>query len=371
MKQWRLTPRGGHSIEAAARTARYAALAKHIDNNKTCLLTAHHRDDQAETVLLQLCRGAGVRGLAAMPALTTFADGYIARPFLAIPRTVLVAYANAEQLQWLDDDSNQSLRFDRNFIRHEIMPRLRTRWPAVDKTLARSATHCAMSQTLNQTLAKQDLRQFPKQPITQLSIITLRTLTFVRQVNVLRYWFELNQLPIPSHAQLQRILHDMCTTNSAANPVFEFSGKTGEQLRRYQDTLYALSQPPQAVDHTWRITWDITTPLVLPYKLGKLHAVPTTQSTGLCLPQGAVLQLCFRQGGERFHPHGRVGSHPLKKLCQEWQIPPWQRNQLVLGYWQDQLVMVFNPATSLGHYAKPIQLADDFTYFDVQQIILN
>lgn len=131
-------PVPGESPEAAARRARYAALAAELGFD-SALLTAHHRDDQAETLLLQLLRGAGPYGLAAMPAVSRLGQGRLLRPFLEVDRAELLAYAGKHGLRWIEDASNTDTGFDRNYLRHRVLPLLRERWPAVNRTLSRSA----------------------------------------------------------------------------------------------------------------------------------------------------------------------------------------------------------------------------------------
>ncbi len=140
-------PAPGESPEAAARRARYAALAAELSPD-SALLTAHHRDDQAETLLLQLLRGAGPHGLAAMPAVSRLGQGWLLRPLLNVDRAELLAYARAHDLQWIEDASNQDTGFDRNYLRHRVLPLLRERWPAMNRTLARSARRCAETASL-------------------------------------------------------------------------------------------------------------------------------------------------------------------------------------------------------------------------------
>src|SRR3990167_3364991 len=152
--QFKLKP--GESLEETARNHRYAAFASFMQA-KDILLTAHHQDDQAETVLLQLFRGAGVKGLAAMPAISAFNNGFHARPLLNFPRIVLQQYAEKHQLKWINDSSNDDKRLTRNYLRQEILPKLKERWPSVTNLLARSAAHCAEAQELLESISETEL----------------------------------------------------------------------------------------------------------------------------------------------------------------------------------------------------------------------
>jgi tRNA(Ile)-lysidine synthase len=176
----------GESKEAVARAARYQALGDCLAPGDY-LLTAHHQNDQAETLLLQLFRGAGIKGLSCMPKITSFAQGWHVRPFLNITRTELQAFAEQEQLTWIEDDSNQNKDFDRNYIRHEIMPGIQQRWPAVTKTLARVTIHCAEAQSLLQAMAVEDFKLI-EGTAKKLSITQLKTLNEARQRNDINNW---------------------------------------------------------------------------------------------------------------------------------------------------------------------------------------
>jgi tRNA(Ile)-lysidine synthase len=332
-------PAPGESPEAAARRARYAAFAADLGPD-AALLTAHHRDDQAETLLLQLLRGAGPHGLAAMPAVSRLGRGWLWRPFLDIDRAALQAYAEAQALHWIEDASNANTDFDRNYLRHRVLPLLRQRWPAVQRTLARSARHCAETAVWLDVEAERDLRA-ARSDAEGLSIRVVRELDEPRQRNLLRYWLRCLRLPVPDARQLARILHDTLQAAADRNPCVCWPG--GE-VRRYRGVLYAL--PPQ-VPHDARqiLPWraqadDAWPPLAVP-NLGSLR-MQKTVGAGLraAVLTGGVLQVRFRRGGERFHPVGRAHGQELKKLLQDAGIPPWQRERLPLLYREDVLLVV-------------------------------
>lgn len=328
-------PRPGESPEDAARRARYAALAELIQEGD-CLLTAHHQDDQAETLLLQLLRGAGPRGLAAMPQRAPFARGWHARPLLEFTRADLHAYATQQGLTWIDDQSNFDTGFDRNYLRHEIMPRLRARWPAAARTLARSASHAAQAARLLDALADIDFHTVAHTAACDaLSVTALRALDETRQRNVLRYWLHRLSLPLPNAAHIEHILHDVIDAARDKTPRVHWPGA---EVRRYRDALYAM---PELAPHDARriIPWDMRAPLELP-GVGRLEAL-RTHGAGIkeSLLNGAIT-VRFRHGGERCQPAGRAHTHELKKLFQERGIPPWRRARVPLIYINDQLAMV-------------------------------
>jgi tRNA(Ile)-lysidine synthase len=234
-------PASGESPEAAARTARYTALAGLLRPGEW-LLTAHHRDDQAETLLLQLLRGAGIAGLAAMPARTPFAGGWLARPLLDLGRNDLAAYAARHALEWCEDPGNAAVEHDRNYLRHAVLPRLEERWPAVAQCLGRSAAHCAEAAGLLDELAAGDLAAAGVLPGTStLPLTALRALPSARRRLLLRHWLAGLGLPLPGRRVLARVETEMLGAAPDRNPCIAWPGA---ELRRYRDLLHARRPPP-------------------------------------------------------------------------------------------------------------------------------
>lgn len=324
-------PAPGISLEAAARQARYGVLAALMDA-RTALVTAHHQGDQAETVLLALLRGAGPRGLAAMPWLARFATGWLWRPLLDYSRSALLAYARRHDLRWLDDPSNADTRFARNYLRHRVLPELHRRWPAAERVLARAAGQCAEASALLDELATLDYQRVAA--AAELSVSRLRELGPARQRNLLRRWLRGRGLPVPGSAVLERIITDGVAVSRDRRPLIHWPG--GE-VRRYRDRLYALAPLAPVPERSLCLPWSGQQPLDLPDG-GRLHRVA---AAGPGLP-AALDGLCvrFRQGGERFRPAGRGHSQQLKKLLQEAGLPPWERDRLPLIYWCERLVAV-------------------------------
>lgn len=335
----------GKSIEASARKARYQVFADLL-TSKGALLTAHHADDQAETLLLQLIRGASPKGLASMPAVSKLGAGYLIRPLLEETRQQLETVAKAEHLVWIDDDSNEDERFDRNFLRRRIMPLLRQRWPAVAHTLSRSARLCAQTNELVETLTIQDYQEIVGNKPSLLKHPPLAQRTPPRQRQVLRYWLGQLQLPLPDEVHLEQILHDVVNSQPDATPLFLWKGA---EIRRWGDEIHARRvQPPPTLSN---LPWSMTEPLILAYSKERLIAERQWEA-GLKPPTPQqTVTVRFRQGGERFHPWGRQGSHPLKKLFQEWKIPPWERPHIPLIYYDESLVMVVGHAIAASHRA--------------------
>ncbi|VAX09701.1 tRNA(Ile)-lysidine synthetase [hydrothermal vent metagenome] len=325
----------GESIEAMARNARYQAIKEQMTAGDM-LLTAHHQDDQAETLLLQLMRGSGPSGLAAMPQSTEFGPGFHGRPLLGFSRKQLQAYASAEGLVWVEDSSNQDRRFDRNFLRQEIVPLLQQRWPAMSRTISRSASHCAEAQALIDEMAGADLDTVQSEDGTTLSVNGLIALPAPRCRAVLRAWVKMRGYKVPDAVRLEQIQTEVLAAAPDRKPVVHWSGV---EVRRYRDRLFLMT-PLLSHDPSEVLAWDGQSPLLLPAGLGVLTT--SLGVSGIALDQWSAgdIEVRFRTGGERCLLIGRNHSHSLKKLLQEQGIPPWQRDRIPLIYIHGQLAAV-------------------------------
>jgi tRNA(Ile)-lysidine synthase len=324
--------KSGESPENLARQARYAAIRQVISAGDI-LLTAHHQDDQAETLLLQLCRGAGPRGLAAMPLLKAFGKGQLGRPLLTCSRASLAEYAQANQLRWIEDESNTNQDFSRNFIRHEVLPVLQQRWPAVSHTLSRSASLCAEAEELLTEVAAADITTVTGSEPGTLSIAKLLMLSPRRQRQVLRHWLRQAGFTIPGIIKLRQIQRDMLQARGDKQPVISWPQI---ELRRHQDNLFAV-HPAPAHDAEQVYTWHYPQPLVLS-GVGELRAQPV-MSNGLAANLADVT-VRFRRGGEVCRLPMRDHHHDLKKLFQSWSIPVWQRDRIPLIFVGEELAAV-------------------------------
>ena len=336
----RVQARSGESPEAAARAARYRALADAVGLGGV-LLTAHHQDDQAETLLLQLLRGAGPRGLAAMPRYARVNGVPLLRPLLDMPRAALRDYALQHDLGWVDDPSNSCADYDRNFLRHEIIPRLRGRWPAAGATLARAARHQAAAAQLLERVAEADWGRIPPcstdtpEPVPALTVSALQRLDAPRRANLLRHWLRLHAAPMPSAVVLTRIEGDLLGAAPDAQPLVRWGDV---RLRRYRDCLY-VDDVLEKADPSRCHDWLPDRALQLPG--GELSAV-RVDGAGVALrhlPAGP-LRVRFRRGGEALRPAGRREHHSLKHLFQEAGVPPWERPRVPLIYRDDALLAV-------------------------------
>ncbi len=322
----------GASLERAARDARYAAFAALLDMDEL-LLTAQHRDDQAETLLFRLLRGAGARGLAAMPVSRQLGQGWLVRPLLDASRGELEDYARANGLDWIEDPSNCDERFSRNFLRHQIFPLLTQRWPQTVASMARSAAHLSEAQGLLDELAQADLAaleqnsRFTWLPLPSLALAPLLTLSAARQRNLLRHWLApLTPLPDSDHWAGWQTL---TTAARDAAPVWRLAH--GE-LRRADGRLWWLSgvwlRPLPEVD----LPLAPATDLLLP---GNGQVCVLGQA-----PEGE-LHVRYRRGGETLRLAGR-GQRDLKRLLNEAALPAFVRARVPLLYRGEQLLAVAN-----------------------------
>lgn len=343
------------NLEEVARKARYEAF-RSLLKEKDALLLAHHRDDQAETVLLQLFRGAGVDGLSAMLRYKTFAGATLVRPLLHYSRKNLEAYARVHQLSFVIDESNADCGFARNFLRNKIIPELETRWPGVQANLARTAKHCLNAQTLLSELAEIDYEENIIQKeggYRVLCIEKLRHLSFLRLTNILRTWLRSHVERLPSTAVFNRLITEVIFAKEDKCPEITW-GKY--RIKRYQHKLYLLTDFEDFIlpDLLWPSFPD---PLELPKGLGVLQALSSAEDSlgdslegGLIIPEKSSLVVSFRKGGEEIIFHGQRKS--LKKLFQEWQIPPWLRGRIPLLYINGELAAVIGYAVSDAYYGK-------------------
>lgn len=341
--------RPGESPEEAARDARYRALAPWVGQGDV-LLTAQHQDDQAETLLLQLLRGAGLAGLAAMPKCAPFGAGLLLRPLLDCSRADLLAYAEAQGLQWIEDPSNTDLAYDRNFLRRQVLPLLRERWPAAAKTLSRSAGHCAEGLHRLERLAH-DLYLSVLNPDGQtLAVSRMVRLDVGDRRWVIRCWLRERGFRMPASTLLARIAAEMLTARVDKMP--RVNWPEGE-VRRYRDALYLLP-PTRAFDASVKLNWDGRTALPLPDGNGILSAV-TSNEGGIALEawRKARIVVRYRHGGETCRLPGRTGNHALKKLLQEAGIPPWERERMPIVELDGELAAVAGRWVCAGFHAAP------------------
>lgn len=323
------------SIESVAREQRYAAFAELVQEREY-VVTGHHADDQAETVLVQLLRGAGPKGLSGMPEKAILGKGFLWRPLLSFSKKILHEYALVQQIEWIEDPSNDDIRFTRNFLRHSVMPLLKERWPTVELTLSRAAQHCAAAEKIIDEVVLQDLLAVKAQDNT-LIIEELKKRSVERQKQAIRGWIKTLGLSQPATIHVQRIIDEMLGARLDAAPLVEWEGA---QIRRYAGKLFGM-HPLEVFDNNQRIQWNnYPQPLVLPGDLGILNANPKCPLHPLLLTQQGEIR--FRQGGEVFQVPSRTHHISLKKWFQEQGIPPWLRDRVPLLFIGNELHGTFS-----------------------------
>lgn len=320
-------------IEAAARAARYQAFAEHLSAGET-LVTAQHLDDQCETFLLALKRGSGPAGLSAM-ATHSVRKGYpLLRPFLSLSRQQLEQFATDAGLQWIEDDSNQDSRFDRNFLRLQVLPALNARWPCFPEAVSRSAALCAEQEALLDELLSESL-----QALTDchgsLDISAMAGLSGPHRQALLRRWLAEQGARMPSRDQLQRIWDEVALSRDDAEPQLQLNHLS---VRRFRKRLYLL--PPMASLQQTVLQWDTVSSLTLPDGLGQLQICknPTKSTDNIRLPREDERVSVRFQAQGMIEKAGREHARQSKKLWQELNVPPWQRERTPLIYYNEQLM---------------------------------
>ncbi|MBL4868153.1 MAG: tRNA lysidine(34) synthetase TilS [Pseudomonadales bacterium] len=330
-------------IEAAARTVRYDMYRRHLQQHEVLAL-AHHQDDQAETVLYRLMRGAGVKGLSGMTvAKGPFFDGAvdsreainIIRPLLLSTKEQIIQYAKDNGLSWVEDESNENIHFSRNFLRHKILPEMEKHWPHAANSIARASRHCQEADELCGELAQQDAALcMGKQG--RLLVEKIHQLSDIRQRNLLRYWIQYLSLPMPSESVLGNIQNELLNADESAQPLVVWGNA---EARRFQSELY-LMRSLSATDKQQSVSWDAISPIN--WKPLQKTIEVRESNVGLSKRyQGQLLSLSVRQGGERCRPSGRTGgSQKLKKLFQEYGLEPWLRDLWpILSYGDDIIAL--------------------------------
>ena len=326
-----LVPAPGASVEAAAREARYRALGSALGSGEA-LLTAHHEDDQLETVLLQLFRGAGVAGLAAMPAAAALGGGWLLRPLLALGRADIEDYARRAGLPRIDDPANASTRFDRGLLRRDIVPSLRARWPSLSRTVARSARHAAAAQGLLDELAALDAEGAVDG--ARLAVARLQALSRARQANLLRWWLRRAGLSLPSEARLASIQDDLLTARPDAQPVVTWEG--GE-VRRHRGWLHAMRPLAEVATGPWVL--EPGRQLEIP-GVGSVELLPAVGAGIRAELQAGAFEVCLQRGGERLRVQGAGIEKSVARLLRESGTPPWLRQRVPLVYGDGRLLAV-------------------------------
>lgn len=337
----------GLSLEAVAREKRYQVFSRlHTTgatefNTSGYLVLAQHQDDQAETVLLQLLRGAGVRGLSAMPRVrkqSVATAPYILRPLLDVSRSSIESYAAQRQLQWVHDESNDCTHYSRNFLRHEVLPVIRRKYPNYSQTLQRTSQHMAEASQLLDELAKSDAQRYMADG--KLAFAAMRELSDPRAKNLLRYLLWQQNIRLPSTIRLEELLRQLQNAESDTR----LHVKLGtHEVRVYRGDIFILPiplynrKPPKDLAYAWQ-----DEPSLVLNELGGTISFKRSCGQGLShekLKQAPVF-IRLRKGGETFKPDCKRPRRSLKNLLQEASIPPWTRYTLPLLFCGEKLAWV-------------------------------
>ncbi len=332
----------GESVEKLARDARYHAFKQHIQYGDV-LVTGQHIDDQVETFLLALKRGSGPKGLSSMAQVSPFGGAFIVRPMLSVTRTGIEIFAHDMGLTWVEDESNQDVRFDRNFIRHQVTPVLTERWPSFRESVSRSAQLCAEQELLLDELLESHFQQALGDS-QSLSIEALSQHSDLLRARLLRMWLSHCNQSMPSKKQLKLIWDEVACAQADANPKLVLNDV---EVRRFNHHLYIVKETKDL--SSWHADVVFGDSLQLPNGLGELQLIPSqsgavsngsnSQNFSLKDSSGA-LRVIFNPEGLSAHPVGRGHSRKLKKLFQEYQVPSWLRRRTPILMDGDRVIAV-------------------------------
>jgi tRNA(Ile)-lysidine synthase len=342
------------SLEAQAREARYQKLAE-LAEPGTWLMLGQHQDDQFETFLLQLKRGAGPKGLASMNQSWHDAKSNkqlsFHRPLLDISQQQIIEYAQQHNLQWCEDESNQDTQYERNFLRHDVIPVLKKRWPEIAGAVSRSAQLCAQQQALLDQVCAEKLLAIESTDHS-LQCAGLLALSQAWLCQVVRYWLAARAVPMPSQAVITKLKSEVLGAAEDADPILQWQGW---QFRRFANRLYVIPVSQELAPQV--ITMDTNKRLTLPNDMGVLGLVKTEVYSGLKVEKALPVQIKFGGFSQRFTPQGQPHSKPLKQWFKQWHIPPWQRTRVVqvmqgehiIGLWLNGQWLASSQASSLGN----------------------
>lgn len=336
---------GNQGLEANARMARYQAISQTILPDEV-FVTAHHLDDQAETFFLALKRGSGLQGLSAMQAVGNWQNFAIFRPLLNVSKAEILHYAESQNLAWITDESNVDNRFDRNFLRNQILPELNQRFAQFSQMVARSAQHCAEQQALIKELLNAELNQRIGEQ-NQFDIRDFEQFSALKQQQLIRLWLERNNVAMPSQAQLQAVISELIFAKADRNPEVKLGDKV---VRRYQKAIFITKQMEKAEPISieipepssgeqigsplQNITFARSSTELICTISGKMHRLPLPPEL-----QHQPLTIQFGVTG-KVKQYGKPQREGMKKIWKTHNVPVWERENIPLVFWQDWLVAV-------------------------------
>jgi tRNA(Ile)-lysidine synthase len=334
------------SSEAAARNARYQ-LFESVLLPGEFLATAHHADDQVETLLFRLFRGTGLHGLTGMPKSRVLGKGSVIRPLINFTRKQLEQYAERFQLSWVNDPTNQESHYSRNFIRNKVIPLIATKWPQLQRTLINFSNLAAEQTEILQQVAEQDL-QISAETKNQIDCQKLIELSRARQKNAVFYWLRINTGISPSATNIEQIVGQLSAASKKSIKIKIGNG----WVRSFKNWLfYCSSDEPEVFEKA--VVWsDLDKPLSLSNGVTICISKSLNPNINISRPiknhlttlpirapkDNEMVTVCTRHGGEVARPSYREKSTELKKIYQELEVPPWQREWIPLIYYNDDLV---------------------------------
>ena len=324
----------GFGLEADARDQRYKKFKEIILDNE-CLLTAHHLDDQTETILYRIFRGTGLDGLRSIRKKAKFGKGLLCRPLINVPREAIEQYAKLNNIKWIEDPSNKNIDFDRNYLRNNIVPSIKKRWPNAQKTITRLSSLAENNQKLLHELAKEDIGEIEKFNVLDIGILSNKS--SLRINNIFRFMILKNKMGIPSLKVLENGIETLINAKSDS-PIITWDGFS---IRRYKNTLYFFNPDlKQDEIRPLKMKWFIDETINLGGNRGSIQA-RFIKGQGIALNKcPKSLEIKYRKGGEQIKPSGHKITKSLKNLFQENNVLPWVRDQIPLFYLDEELVSV-------------------------------
>ena len=321
----------GDSIEEKAREERYSSIFSLMDA-RTVMMTAHHADDQAETFLYQLVRGSGVKGLSSMPIFKKVDKGYHLRPFLNLSKSAIIDIVDFSQLNYIYDKSNDNINFSRNFIRKEVLPIIKNKWPGSSATISRAAHNLSDSAKLNDDLASIDIKAYLLNDKNKICI-NVRELDDYRFNNVIRFWIKNNNFRMPSLEQIYSIYLNVFKAGDDKSPFFSCSEY---EIRRYSDYIEIMS-PLKKHDPEEVYTWKFNKNLVISNLSINLSWGKLEERLGYKIDKDVEVK--FRKKGQNIKLDSKKS---LKDYTRENKIPPWKRERTLLIYIDKELKIIWD-----------------------------
>ena len=328
-----IKPNLAMGVEGAARKSRYQALEIH---KKEIIALGHHQNDQAETLLLQLFRGSGLNGLAAMPIFDQ--ERGIWRPLLGVNREIIEGYAKENNLNFIEDESNNNLKFDRNFLRKEILPLIKSRYPDIINTISRSSENIAEGLNLHKAIAKEDANLYFSENKERLSLSMLKSLERERVVNLIRWWLDVNKQLMPSKKTMSELYNQIKDVRKDALLNVDISDMTS--IKAYRDELFLVKKTIKL--SPYELIWRGEGVVELPGNSKLIFKKSLGAGFSLSKIGSKILTIQNRTGGESFKPKNNQPTRTLKYLLQTSNIPPWKRQLMPLVFSENDLVAVPN-----------------------------